>query len=289
LWPYACDFEVNEVVVNQEGMTLPAGCLPGKKGVAEQHYNELREKMEENGSCGCEGEGWKCDLQEPQLAPGEDLETVRAAMEENIRKAEAVAKMWMKPGDIPAGLQKMLDDLLIPKLSWDEILRRFVETKYEPQVQWESPNRRYLHRGIILPGMGRKRTVAEVAWAVDTSGSISNDEMLQACSEVRGALESCYSSTTIIPLIWFDAAAYLDFIGVDDDFEPKGGGGTDFAVVMECFEEEELEQTGLIIITDGYCGNFGKEPEIPVLWVVFGSYAEEFTPPFGEVVKLELG
>ena len=284
LWNYACDTEVNEVVVNKEGLVLPEGSIPGEAGVAEAHYAKLKEEQDKHGY-NCKGDGWKCVIMPPKLGPGETWEDVRAEIEENVRRAHITAKMW---GQVPEGLAKMLDELLIPKLKWEEILRRFVETKFEPQIQWESPNRRHLHRGIILPGNGRRRTVAEVALAIDTSGSISERELLRACTEVRGVLEDCYDSTTVLPLIWFDAAAYLDYISIDDDFEPKGGGGTDFAVVMECFEENEMDQGGLVIITDGYCGNFGEEPRIPVLWVVFGDYAEEFEPPFGEVVKLEV-
>ena len=117
--------------------------------------------------------------------------------------------------------------------------------------------------------------------------------LAQAVSETRHVIEEFYTSETEIPVIWFDAAAQIEwFRSGDPELEaitPKGGGGTNFACVMDAYREEGLDQTGLVVITDGYCGSFGEQPEgADVLWVVFGEYADEFEPPFGKVVKLEL-
>jgi len=294
-WNIATDHEVNYILETCEGLTMLEDSVPGIEGTAEKHYERMKQNEKEC-PCGCKGEGaggeeeskhngWKCSLLPPKLKPGESIEDVAAEIKENVRQAVTQAKMW---GEVPSGLEKILEDLLVPKMKWDEILRRFIETHYESKVDWASPNRRYLHRGIILPGMGRKRVLAEIALAVDTSGSISEKELLQACTEVRAILEDCYESHVQLPLIWFDAAYYLDFIGIDDEFIPKGGGGTDFSVVMQCFKEEDLDQSGLVVITDGYCESYGEEPSVPVLWIVFGDYADSFSPPYGEVVKLEL-
>lgn len=295
-WNIAADMEVNEIVQNQGGMILPKDTIPGKPGTAEQHYEDMRKKHEK--LCGCgSGQGDEsedcdqhsgqrsCVIFEPECEPGEDPANVRAEIEETVKQAWTVAKM---AGNVPEGMDRLLEDLLVPKLKWYEILRRFVETKYEPQIQWDSPNRRHLHRGIVLPGLGRKQTFAEIGFGIDTSGSMGGEELLAAASEVRYVIDDVYGNDVLLPVIWFDAAAYLDFVGMDDDLVPKGGGGTDFSVVMECVKENDLKISGLVIVTDGYCGSFGEEPECPVLWVVFGDYADAFEPPFGDVVKLPL-
>ena len=300
-WNVAADMEINKLIEN-EGLTLPANCVPGKEGIAEEFYAEMKTQSMKC-QCGCGGEGkeqegeggegqsphsgWMCQHFDAEPRLGETLEEMRSEMVENIRKANTYAKMC---GKEPQGMKRWLDELLIPKLKWDEVLRRFVETKFEPATTWDSPNRRYLHRNIILAGRGRKRTIAEVVWGIDTSGSIGGPELLRAVSEVRGCLEECYSLETKLPVVWFDSEAYLDYVERDTVLEPKGGGGTDFSAVMRCVEQNELTETckGLIIITDGYCGSFGEKPPVPVLWLVFGEYAESFKPPFGDVTRLEI-
>lgn len=319
LWNVACDVEVNHVVVNMEYFTLPANAIPGETGTAEMHYDKMYDEAKKN-SCSCgqpqegegegdseeeggdgggsspetsernqdcphHGKGWGCKIMEPELGPGETWKDVAEEIKDNVRNAVTSARM---AGKLPAGMERFIDDFLTPKLQWDEILRRFVESVYEQYRTWSRPNRRYLHRGVALPGTGHKARVSEIAIAIDTSGSIGNTELQQAAAEVRSVLEECYPADTTIPIIWFDSTTYVDYVTREDVLVPKGGGGTRFAAIMERFEEDAMTQKGLVVITDGYCGDFGEEPEVPVLWVVFGSYADSFEPPFGEVVELEL-
>lgn len=307
-WNVAADMEVN-LNCEKEGLKLPQGSVPGKEGTAEEHYSNFK-IVSVSCPCGCGGKskkkspgedsdgdgqgkgshkGWQCQHYDAEAKPGETQAELEAEMTENVRKAYTYAKMC---GRVPAGLERMLEEMLYPKLKWDEVLRRFVETKMEPFLDWSSPNRRFLHRNVILPGTGQKRRVAEIIWAVDTSGSVGNTELVAAVSEVRGCLEDCYPQDTVLPLIWFDAAAYLDYISRDDDVRPKGGGGTDFSVVMQCAKDERLTEKckGMVVITDGYCGTFGEDPGVPVLWLVYGELGKEgkFQPPFGDVISLPL-
>lgn len=300
-WNVCADHEVNNIVVTKEEMTLPEGCVEPREGLAEAFYTEMMENAKPCPGCGgkeehlknddgeyndgCKGPGW-CTVMEPELAPGEDPAEVMQEIEDTVRQAVAQAQMW---GKMPKGMEQYIEEYLTPKLKWDEILRRFCEDKYEPTIDWSSPNRRFIHKGIILPGNGRKRSVSEIALAVDTSGSMLGDVLVQAVSEVRHVIDEHYSSDTELPVIWFDTESHLDWITQDDDLIPKGGGGTDFSCVMRAYEEEGLDQSGLVIVTDGYCGEFGEEPSVPVLWVVFGSYAKEFKPPFGEIIELPFG
>lgn len=298
-WNICCDKEVNEVVVNMEKMTLPEGTVPGEPGLAEAHYQKMMDNTEPCGGCGGKeshlpqpdgtfspecGAGW-CNVLSPELVPGESAEDVEAEIKGNIRQAITTAEMW---GKVPAGMESIIAEYFAPKIKWQDVLRQFVETVYEPTIEWSSPRRRYLHQGIILPGPGRRPGIAEVALAVDTSGSMTGDILTQAVSEVRSVIDECYSADVTIPVIWFDTAAYVDYVSGDEELVPKGGGGTRFAAVMEAYAEEEMTQSGLVIITDGYCGDFGAEPAVPVLWVVFGDYAKEFAPPFGEVIELRM-
>lgn len=291
LWNIAADTEVNQVVVELDGMQLPEGCVKGKSGTAEEHYAKLMKEAMQH-SCkgeGCghsshgDGEGW-CRVLPPDLKPGESFEDFKAEVTEKVRTAATRAQM---AGKMPAGLDRFVSEMLQPKIPWEEVLRRFVESKLEPRIDWNSPSRRYLNRGLVLPGNSFKRALCEIAVAPDTSGSMTGEIFDRACAEVIAVIEGVYKGQSEIPVIWFDHAAYLQHVKSKEELEPKGGGGTSFRVVMECVEEEELNVKGLVVITDGYCGDFGEDPGIPVLWVVFDEYAKQFSPPFGEVIQLD--
>lgn len=244
------------------------------------------------GKCTCSqnesgsGAGGWCQIKSPDLAPGEDPEEVRRQIEGIVREAATQAKMY---GNMPAGLDQYLDELFSPSVDWETILRNFVEGFFEPFSDWSSPNRRYVHKGIILPGTNRRRTFADVALAVDVSGSMLGGELQQACSEVHNIINDVYGGDCELPVIWFDTDYNLEWIKAGDEMVPKGGGGTDFDAVMRCFVEEKLTQKGLIVITDGYASMaIEPEPDVPVMWAVFGDYADQFDPPFGEVVRVDL-
>ena len=284
LWNICCDAEVNHMLAQcSHGTTMPQGSIPGDERLAEDIYADIDENG--GGKIG-DGEGGWCEVRQPELAPGEDPAEVAREVEGIVREAAAQARMW---GNLPAGVEQYLDELLNPSVDWETILRNFVEGFYEPFSDWASPNRRYVHKGVILPGNSRRRTFADVALAVDVSGSMLGGELQQACGEVAHIIHECYGGDCEIPVIWFDTDYNLDIISAGDEMVPKGGGGTDFDAVMRCFVEEQLPQKGLIVITDGYADmNINPQPDVPVMWAVFGEYAKQFTPPFGEVVQLEL-
>ena len=283
-WALCCDVEVNYMVLNapvphgKRKTILPQGTIPGQNKLAEEVYDELDDPE------GAEG-GW-CEVMEPEIGPGEDPQNVAREIEGIVREAAAQAKM---AGKLPANIEQYLDELLKPSVDWDTVLRNFVEGFYEPFQDWSSPNRRYVHKGVILPGNAKRRTFADVALAVDVSGSMLGGELQQAVSEVHYVINECYGGDCELPVIWFDTEYNLEWVNAADELVPIGGGGTNFDAVMRCFEDEGLDQKGLIVVTDGYASvNIKPVPDVPVLWAVFGDYADEFSPPFGTVIRVDL-
>ena len=39
----------------------------------------------------------------------------------------------------------------------------------------------------------------------------------------------------------------------------------------------------IVMLTDGYCDDFGEDPGIPVMWILTKQRHEGFQPPFGEL------
>jgi predicted metal-dependent peptidase len=103
-------------------------------------------------------------------------------------------------------------------------------------------------------------------------------------SETAGIMEQFESYR--IHLFTFDTSVHnpqqfnsdnLDSIG---DYDPKGGGGTDFTAIFDYLKAEEIEPKRLIVLTDGQpYGSWGDENYCDTVWIIHGS--ETIVPPWG--------
>ncbi len=188
-------------------------------------------------------------------------------------------------GELPAGLERLIGELLSPVLSWRELLRRFLENAARDDFSWVRPNRRYLHAGLYLPGLD-SRELSEIAVAVDVSGSITQPDLDAFATELSAVLEEFEAEMTV-----FTCDARLtsrERLGRWDlplDFRAKGGGGTSFRPPFESLEEDGVSPACFIYFTDLHSLGFPEEPEYPVLWIT--PNRDHTPPPFGEVVVME--
>jgi predicted metal-dependent peptidase len=115
--------------------------------------------------------------------------------------------------------------------------------------------------------------------AIDTSGSIGEDDIQLFMSETLGILRS--RKVRKLRLLSCDADVSLDEeLDIWDELPAglKGGGGTDFRPVFESLSEGDELPTCLIYFTD-LMGTFPEErPAYPVLWL---TPTEEYEVPFG--------
>ncbi|MCK4694951.1 MAG: hypothetical protein KAT74_04270, partial [Candidatus Cloacimonetes bacterium] len=186
-------------------------------------------------------------------------------------------------GKLPAGLERMIQEALQPKLPWREILARFITENARNDYTWKQPNKRYLYADMYLPSLNTP-TLGSIVIIVDTSGSISQKELDIFASELHSIL-STYPGTEI-KVIYVDAkVAGVGTLNIYDfKLQAKGGGGTDFKPGFEYIEKEGLMPACVIYFTDGYCDSFPDSPDYPVLWILTGKAG--FTPPFGEVIHM---
>ena len=70
----------------------------------------------------------------------------------------------------------------------------------------------------------------------------------------------------------------------EDGFQVHGMGGTDFRPVFNYIEEDDLNPTALIYLTDGYGPAPDEEPDYPVLWVI--TQGGHRPCPWGDAVSL---
>ncbi len=223
------------------------------------------------------------DAPSPQGESSLSDDTTEKENEWKIALAQAVIQA-KSMGDLPAGLKRLVDNILNPKLDWRGLLGRFINASAHSDYTWTPPNRRYLHLGLYLPSM-RSDDLPEVVIAVDTSGSISQTELDQFAAELSAILEYCAMT---VHLLYCDmrmvSAETFQRQDLPIILSPKGGGGTDFRPAFHWVEQQGISPRCLIYLTDLECNRFPEEPLYPVLWARIGGAG--MAPPFGEVIEI---
>jgi len=187
-------------------------------------------------------------------------------------------------GGLPGDLKRIIEDLIAPVLDWKELLRRFVDTTARNDFSWFPPNRRFVYSGIYLPSL-KSQELKNVTLAMDTSGSITDEDLQAFEAEVRAIIQDYRANCKVI---YCDARVQnVEEFDADTPVElhPKGGGGTDFRPAFNLIEECGEYPVCMIYQTDGYCSRFPEEPSYPVMWIITRKN-EGFKPPFGEVITL---
>jgi predicted metal-dependent peptidase len=191
-------------------------------------------------------------------------------------------------GELPAGLVRLVEEVIRPRLDWRHLLRRFIEQNAVSDYSWLPPNRRYVHLGLILPSL-KNQELPEIVLAIDSSGSISRAALSLFCAELSAILADF---DTRITVLFCDAEVRqaISFTRLDLPLrlDPEGGGGTDFRPAFAKVAELGLRPACLIYLTDLECDRFPAQPDYPVLWAAYGpgGTEEADTPPFGEMVRI---
>ena len=306
----AQDYAVNQILVDErigEKITEVKICYDQKyRGMAwEEIYDELYEKAEkipmsqllaqlgdlldehinEDGSGpGKEGDSEGKGKAMPTMTK-EEAQQIRDEIKEAMIQSASAAGA----GKVPAGIQRMIKDLTEPKISWRQLIRQEIQSIIRNDYSFTRPNRKSMHSGAILPGM-RQDTTIDVAIAVDMSGSIGTEDATVFLSEVKGIMDQ-YEDFTIH--LWcFDTDIY-NYVKITQDnsheleeYEPQGGGGTDFDINFAYMLEQGIEAKKFIMFTDGYpCGSWGPEDQVDTVFIVKGNTEAE--APFGQTVIYE--
>lgn len=273
-WNMAADYVINLMLVDR-GFTLPKGGLLEKSfaGMStEQVYDLIPDQQAED---------YLMDIEE---AFGE-LTNVEENIKEILVRASVASKMaGDKAGSIPGDIQIYLDKLLKPKLPWKVILRRFIQAFAKEDYTFTRPNRRFFPKHI-LPGLKSEKLI-NLAIAVDTSGSVSDEEFKRFVSETSGILKMMQPDE--MTLIQFDTKLKsIDTLKNLRDLAQvtfTGRGGTKIGPVLNWAKENKPQL--LLVFSDGEFYWPGDKLKSPILWVIHNN--KSFTAPFGQVIYYEV-
>lgn len=283
-WNIACDYAANELLTLEKIGTMPKGGYRDShlynqcNGVVDSIYNQLPDDDDGGGDGDDGGDGFD-DCQDAEGTPAEKSQS-QQEMKIMVAQAAQAAKMQ---GKLSANMQRLVDEVLEPKVDWRDVLQRFLQKAKTDSRTYARFNRRFLPQGLYLPSISGEQ-MGDLVFAVDCSGSIDDRQVSQFAAEIRVVKEDLMPST--IHVVYFDSeVTHTDSYGPDDilDIKPHGGGGTDFAPVFAKIEDMAIEPVAIVFLTDLYCSSFGNMPDAPVLWVTTGATEA----PFGEIVKME--
>jgi predicted metal-dependent peptidase len=282
-WNKAADYVINQLLTDEGiGKFIEGGCLDqtiynNGGGTSDGIYNLLPDDGGDGGDGGDPG-GTGNDLEDGE---GDQAEQAQQAAEWKIKVAQAAQAAKMM-GKLSANMERLVGEILQPKVDWREVLQRFVQKAKNDQRSFARPNRRFLSQGLYLPTVSGE-VLGELVFAVDMSGSISQKECDQFAAECRTVFEDGRPEKLHLIFFSHEVCAH-DTIDRDGDFvfNARGGGGTAFSPVFRHIEEQGITPAAIVFLTDLCCSDFGDAPDYPVLWVS----TEEGSAPFGEVVMM---
>ncbi len=181
------------------------------------------------------------------------------------------AQSVLKHAGIHAGkVSQFLEPEGLPQLPWNEFLKKLAKGLRIRVSTLRYPSRRQPERIGIVPGRRSQREDPVVLAAVDTSGSMSLDELSQVADELVGLLQNrvrvayLQCDTDIVMQTWLR--------GKDAPRKAHGRGGTDLRPPFSQNILDRYKPDLLVYFTDGY-GPAPKNPPpgLQVLWVLTGT------------------
>ena len=223
-----------------------------------------------------------CDM-DIQYATGEEEQDIEPQITEILVKAVTQSKLVGEAaGLIPNEITRLIDSLINPKLSWNDILFQYLTNKQKTDISWKKPNKRFFPKHI-LPTQYSDR-LENITIAIDTSGSITDEMLRNILSEIRYIHEVL--KPEVLRIIDCDCRInniyeideYTDIM----DLKFTGGGGTSFRPVLTYCETNT--PTVLLYFTDLYGHLKQEETEYDLYWICYSKHPKA---PFGTTIYYE--
>lgn len=267
----------------------------GKSGSDDENYGDARnsalgrakkEQTEHNKTAAVWDDHTRWGIDEDD----EILRDVWVKRFEDACEAISIRDPSNQRGLFPLFAERLFKELKKPQTDWRIVLNDFVQQEIV-DYSFTPPDRRFDESPFFLPDFNDKDDLVEdILFMIDTSGSMSDNMITAAYSEVKGAIDQ-FDGKLKGWLGFFDAAIVAPKPFTNEEefkiIKPAGGGGTDFQIIFEYVQKHMQEKLPacIIILTDGYAP-FPREKlagGIPVLWLLNN---KNVAPPWGKVARI---
>jgi predicted metal-dependent peptidase len=291
-WNIACDYVINNILIESNIGEQIEDTLYDKKyqGMcSEEVYDDLMKNCTEMDLCSL-AEKLLDEHMDSLEDKGKGLSDEEKQQIKNEIKESLLASAQAAAGNVPMGVDRFIKSFTQPTLSWKEILRQDIQSVInKSDYTFYNPSKKGRQQGIVLPGM-LKQNALDICIAIDTSGSISDEDLNVFLGEISGIMEQ-YEEYTI--RLWsFDTKVYNDEVFRSDEgrditeYKTKGGGGTLFECNWNYMKENDIQPKIFIMFTDMMpCGGWGDETYCDdVIFVGYKSRGK--TAPFGTTITM---
>lgn len=299
----AMDMEINQYIDKD---LLPEGGIDidnygdlnlDKKAGCRYYYEKLKEAKDQKDKTGTSGDS-EFDKLADALDNGEvvvdhstweEFENMSEAEQKIVKQqldrilGEAAEQTIKKRGTVPGNIEAHLlevSKIEKAKFNWKQYVRRFTgaSSRIFTKKLRRKENRRYSDN----PGLKIKMR-QHMLLAIDTSASVSNDELKEFMNEIYH-IHKCGVDITMIQCD--TTIRSIEPYNGKYELKVSGRGGTEFDPVLDYFNQNLKKYTNLVYFTDGEC-TADVKPKAPVLWVLSERSDMNNDLP-GKVIKLEL-
>ena len=296
--------------------------LPDKKA-SEFYYHRLLKKQEENKKNGKgisgkdqgddesegKGKGEKGNNIDDHSRWGEltkqtsDVSSLVRKIEGYVSNivADSVKNLNQQRGSLPGHIQELIKEMLSPPtVPYYDIIKKLVRgtryTKYQRCLTRINRKRTYVFDlskdGLpeISPFPGKKRDFTfNIGILIDTSGSMSKEEILEGLSGIKHVIEKDrYCKTTVIENDTQIQKEYVVKRVHDIEFNVKGRGGTTLYPGLRRFRELGVDV--VLGFTDAGCENLNEIPvrKMPkkIIWAIDKRYNVSTLDRTGILVRI---
>lgn len=290
LWNIATDYAINSLLVNNRedfankpiGRILPSALYEEK--YKEMTAEEIYHKLEKNAD--------EIILQVESTPFGFYLDK-HIPINDDLTKsdlAQVISEVFgSKDNDISnPSVDRFVKDVMKPlPFNWKSALTKYIRSWIKENYTWNRPSRAGIANGLILPSCNVSPCI-HIALAVDTSGSISNEELQSMLDHVYTIL-SAFNNFTVD--VWCCGSKVYEeslvrYTKVNKskikDFKIMSDGGNDmrknFEFMNEYYKKDRPDV--FVCFTDGYDPVDGDEETTcpyPVIWLIVDH--PQFVPP----------
>lgn len=236
------------------------------------------------------------------IQPGKQMDLVDSGDEQSLKQqkadklvSDAMVKVEMSSqacGDGSSGLLAHVKKMMKSQLDWRKLLRKYLISATTTDSSFSRPDKRMYYQKSIYPGQvsDEVNSIKGVKVCIDTSGSISDDDIAYFCGQVyeltkqfKINAELIYWDTSIQSTGEFEG--YKEFSRVDI----YGRGGTDPSVVFNYFDSKKckIKPVVTLMFTDAFFSTDRITPKQrkkykDTIWIMTRNHDKEFKPPFGK-------
>lgn len=215
----------------------------------------------------------------PKPLTPDEINTLASQWQKNLASS---AQLAHQAGKLDDEWGKLVDFFLQPQVSWRALLAQYLSNLARDDFSYHRPSRR--QGEAILPAL--RSAQIDISVAIDTSGSISQEDIDEFVSEIDAIKSNIRASITLMACddqlekhhIW----RYEPWEELNFPTSLGGGKGTNFTPVFDHIARQDNPDQVLVYFTDAE-GIFPEfEPNYPVIWLIKG----KASVPWGARIQL---